>query len=184
MSESTVPLVSASGFSKESVYSFAENVADQLGYRPNGDLTKIVGKLGGAIEVKSFWDAESTDNDSGSAEFRNENDFTIFISDSTTVERDRFTIAHELGHYVLHYLWPIRNGETPSPKRALRYGSDRAEWEANWFAAAFLMPKEDFLEAAKASKVSSKYDFQALAGHFGVSASAAKVRAKALGLAR
>ena len=164
-----------SNLNKESVYRLAENVAKQIGYRPRGDLHEIVAKLGGRVSYRDFW----SDSDSGSLVVESPNDFVIFIAENTSHERDQFTIAHELGHYVLHYLWPARDSEAPAGKmKANRYGSDRAEWEANWFAAAFLMPEEDFHR----SFLTTRGDFVSLAEDFGVSVLAAKTRAKALGL--
>lgn len=164
-----------SNLTKESVYKLAESVARQIGYRPRGNLHEIVAKLGGRVSYRDFW----SDNDSGSLIVESSNDFVIFVAKNTSLERDKFTIAHELGHYVLHYLWPARNSNEPQGKmKANRYGSDRAEWEANWFAAAFLMPEVEFRSAFYASGG----DFVSLAEEFGVSVLAAKTRAKALGL--
>ncbi|HEY5960907.1 MAG TPA: ImmA/IrrE family metallo-endopeptidase, partial [Polyangiaceae bacterium] len=108
----------------------------------------------------------------GSLLVRGPNDFEIFLSAYTGIERDRFTIAHELGHYVLH------SDFGRIQIRAARLGSTRIEWEANWFAAAFLMPREDFTEAFR------KYAGQvrALASRYVVSPKAAQVRAQSLGL--
>ena len=52
----------------------------------------------------------------------------------------------------------------------------RAEWEANWFAAAFLMPKDNFTADYKALGLAS------VAAKYGVSTTAAEIRAKSLGL--
>lgn len=58
--------------------------------------------------------------------------------------RERFTVAHELGHYVKHILpngnekMFVDNDRTLSRSRS--YG-DRVEFEANKFAAIMLMPK-------------------------------------------
>jgi Zn-dependent peptidase ImmA (M78 family) len=49
----------------------------------------------------------------------------------------------------------------------------RCEWEANWFASAFLMPADEF-KAAYAHGIASET--------FGVTAAAVEVRAKTLGL--
>ena len=111
------------------------------------------------------------ETDSGSIEVVAERDFTIFVSNFTSRERDRFTIAHELGHYVLH----SKLGKVPI--RVPRSGSNRLEWEANWFAAAFLMPAATFRkEWEKNPRV------VAMAGRFDVSIKAAEVRKEALGL--
>lgn len=50
----------------------------------------------------------------------------IFINASQPVDRQRFSLAHELGHLVMH--------RQPTP---------RLEDEADEFAAAFLMPRKD-----------------------------------------
>lgn len=57
----------------------------------------------------------------------------IFLNNQKTAERSRFDAAHELGHLVLH-------------KHGTPQGKD-IETEANEFASAFLMPKENVLAA-------------------------------------
>ncbi len=88
--------------------------------------------------------------------------------------RQRFTIAHELGHFIKHSMQSdnfedasfFRNGE-----------SNRLEFEANTFAAELLMPAEDY--HAFVERVSRKVDDIAL--HFQVSSMAVRIRAKQLG---
>jgi Zn-dependent peptidase ImmA (M78 family) len=95
-------------------------------------------------------------------------DFDITMI-SAGMERERFSIAHELGHYVLHSLFGQKK------IRAARYGSDPIEWEANWFAAAFLMPEELFLR--KISEYSNK---EIVASFFGVTVPAIDVRIRSI----
>ena len=57
----------------------------------------------------------------------------VFLNNQKTAERSRFDAAHELGHLVLH-------------KHGTPQGKD-IEVEANEFASAFLMPKENILAA-------------------------------------
>ena len=78
----------------------------------------------------------------------------------------------------MHYLYPLKTGKEIGPIQATRYGSGRVEWEANWFAAGLLMPEEQFSSAYR----SMSGDVIGLADQFGVSVSAATVRAQALGL--
>lgn len=52
----------------------------------------------------------------------------VFINEALTGDRWRFTLAHELGHIVMHH------NSIPSPEM---------EDEANAFASEFLMPKND-----------------------------------------
>lgn len=92
----------------------------------------------------------------------------------TSNRRDRFTIAHELGHYFLHYLEP----EVDGPRTFGRGERNRAETQANIFAAALLMPTEFFRQAHKRFG----NDWWTLAEIFGVSPKAAEVRAQVLGL--
>ena len=165
----------ASGLSKAAVSDLGEHVAKQLNFEPGDDIFDVVTRLGGEIHYQDFWELDQA---SGSVVIDGESDFKIYLAKHTSVERDRFTIAHEIGHYVVHFLWPRKHGETITKLAAARYGSDRAEWEANWFAAAFLMPVDAFTKAAE----EEDYNIGAVAERFHVSYAAAEVRWRALGL--
>ncbi|MEX0732376.1 MAG: ImmA/IrrE family metallo-endopeptidase [Aquisalimonadaceae bacterium] len=89
--------------------------------------------------------------------------------------RQRFTLAHELGHFILH-----SGGDHRDFVDKALFRSDQTspeETEANRFAAGLLMPSEEFKRFAKdqSSKVED------IAEYFGVSALAVRVRAKELG---
>ncbi|WP_437412420.1 ImmA/IrrE family metallo-endopeptidase [Sinorhizobium meliloti] len=162
--------------SKASVDALAASVAKNVGYDAGSDLYPIITKLGGSLVVTNLW--EVSDATSGSIRIEQDGSFEIALAAHTGSDRDRFTIAHELGHYVLHYLLPNQNGKHTGPIEAKRYGSGRVEWEANWFAAGFLMPAEEFKKAW--------HDYggsiSALAEVFGVSTEAARVRCETLNL--
>ncbi|MGO4416444.1 ImmA/IrrE family metallo-endopeptidase [Cupriavidus sp. KB_39] len=166
----------ACNLSKRTVSMLAETVAKNLGFENHSDLEELVNRLGGEITYQDVWDLESSE--SGSIEIRNESDFSITLAAHTSRTRDRFTIAHELGHYFLHYRLPKVKGAAVGPIRAARYGGDRAEIEANWFAASFLMPEARF------RSIFEQYggDHRQISEFFGVSVSASTVRAKSLGL--
>jgi Zn-dependent peptidase ImmA (M78 family) len=53
------------------------------------------------------------------------------------VPRDRFTIAHEIGHYILHK--PNRIGLARSKEKPKPYQDP--EWQANTFAGELLLPR-------------------------------------------
>lgn len=53
--------------------------------------------------------------------------------------RARFTVAHELGHFALSH---ARSFHRESPTRRVQSFED-SEWQANTFAAEFLMPLDD-----------------------------------------
>ncbi|WP_051252091.1 ImmA/IrrE family metallo-endopeptidase [Rhizobium etli] len=164
------------GLSKSAVDALAANVAKQVNYEPGDDLYPIVTRLGGRIVVNSLW--EVSDATSGSIRIESDGSFTIALASHTGKERDRFTVAHELGHYVLHYLWPNQNGRKTGPIEAKRYGSGKVEWEANWFAAGFLMPEQEFRRAWE--ELGGVVPL--LAERFGVSQDAARIRVETLGL--
>jgi len=94
-----------STLSYDAIRRYAELVGNHYAiYEDNrADLEKLLSALGGRSEMASYGSAESLRvEDDGS--------FTIFVPPYTSSRRDRFTIAHELGHYFLHYLYPERTG--------------------------------------------------------------------------
>ena len=163
-------------FSRAQVSSLAESVRHQVGFNAGDDLFKLVDKLGGHVTHVDFWGAQG--GTSGSIEIK-DGRFEIRLPLDTGLMRDRFTIAHELGHYVLHYLYPIqKQGQTITWLTAERNGAGAVEMEANWFAAAFLMPEKEYKD--EFDRLNG--DQVLLAEHFLVSVRASKIRAKVLGL--
>lgn len=177
MPKSSYDQAQASGLSKVAVYGFAEQLANQLDFTPGDDIDSLVRRIGGKVKMQNtlFDDPEK----SGSLLVHAADHFEIIVPAHTSPTRDRFTIAHELGHYFLHYLWRKRSVPTMSDQMiALRKGSDRVEWEANWFAAGFLMPEKVFKKAFKQHSGS----VSAIAREFEVSQQAVEVRISQLGL--
>lgn len=64
----------------------------------------------------------------------------IGVDTRLSVQKKRFLIAHELGHYFLHY-----RGKNYFAHRESKKGKDRHENAADYFAAALLMPQEAFI---------------------------------------
>lgn len=165
--------------SKSSVSAFAERLAAALHFTSKSSVQELVTKLGGRVEYHTGLEATSEKPESIKVE--KDGSFTIKLPWSTSIARDRFTIAHELGHLFLHF--PKVQEQHPSAgMKATRFVDEadqnaaRCEWEANWFSAAFIMPESEFREVWKNGEA-------AAAAHFGVSNAAAKVRAKSLGVA-
>ncbi|NVO05016.1 MAG: ImmA/IrrE family metallo-endopeptidase [Rhodoferax sp.] len=153
---------------RDAIQDFAETISKKFGvtdFSSDEDpLQKFIKSIGGRIHYQ-----DSTDfmgSESGSIEVLDRNDFDVYLSAFTGPLRDRFTLAHELGHYFIH------SNQGAIPIRASRKGTGPIETEANWFAAALLMPKEEFSILAK----SLSRDAHALAGHFQVSVRAVEVR--------
>ena len=169
----------ASNFSKDDVYKLGANIAKQLGYEPNGDINTAIIKAGGSIEYRDPLNFDDDCMDSGSVVIESVKNFKIYLSKYTSANRDRFTVAHELGHYVLHYFIKSRKEDQALGRMVCtRAGEGRVEWEANWFAAGFLMPEDLFLSIFH----KESGDLDLVAERFGVSRSATEVRARVLRL--
>lgn len=107
-------------------------------------MEELVEHLGGEIVISSA--PTVYEEESGSLVIYPSGKFIIRLSATTSPLRDNFTIAHELGHYFLHY----PHNEKPQEEYIFaRFGNGPDEWQANRFAAAFLMPKEEFIEQRK-----------------------------------
>jgi IrrE N-terminal-like domain len=167
----------AAFLTKAAVSQIAEHFAKRYEVLASIDMADVVERIGGEVSYTDVW-ARNIDQISGSLNVPEVGRFQIFVPVHTTYERDNFTIAHELGHYFIHFLLPKSQGKPIRNLMAYRYGTGRIEWEANWFAAAFLMPSEDYREMF--SKLAG--DIDGLAGHFRVSREAARIRSVVLGL--
>lgn len=142
-----------------------------------------VSSLGGKIQEMTLDDmpyeatVRKTENQS----------FEIRLRDGVVPQRERFSLAHELGHLFIHMgfqtddtQWAnIQPGE--SSERA-RYGISEAEYEANEFAAALLMPESIYRQTIDDLADDNKVDMSKVADRFGVSVAAAHLRGQWLGL--
>ncbi len=113
--------------------------------------------------------------------------FMIVVNSNHSSERKRFTVAHELGHFVLHTKSQHsnhRNGsnvvkfETRYRTKEFELGTiEREEFEANQFAASLLMPA-NLVRASYRESDSAIY----LSQRFKVSRGAMRKRLSDLGL--
>jgi Zn-dependent peptidase ImmA (M78 family) len=83
--------------------------------------------------------------------------------------RARFTVAHEIGHAVMH----VGTLNRVLPRQQVIPPFCQPEWQANRFAAALLMPRHLAAMFGSVTEISVK---------FGVSVPAARLRGKTLGL--
>jgi predicted transcriptional regulator len=164
--------------SKHTIWDFAEEVARNLEFVAGDPIEPIVAEIGGRISYDNPVDEDVPETIRVEPNSR----FEIFLPALTSATRDRFTVAHELGHFFLHF--PLVQDTHPGKgMRATRWVDandrdlERCEWEANWFAAAFVMPAKQFQE------VYSSLGVAEAAALFGVSQKAAEIRAKSLNLA-
>lgn len=80
--------------------------------------------------------------------------------------RDRFTLAHELGHYLMHGKENVQLARIGDNKQIKAY--QNPEWQADTFAAELLMPIT-LIDTSNPYEISEK---------FGVSLKAAEIRVK------
>ena len=102
----------------------------------------------------------------------------IIVAANDSFVRKRFSIAHEFGHFVLHYQGKPENGA----QRMVSYrdnvskmGFDIEEIEANFFAANLLMPTDEVMKLYR-----NGYSNREMAEYFNVSMSAMLNRIGAL----
>jgi Zn-dependent peptidase ImmA (M78 family) len=162
-------ITTPSQLSLAAIRQYAERVGrtheiyDADGY---ADIDGLVDKLGGTVVVQ----------DSGeSMHVAGKSNFVIFLPSFTSTRRDKFTKAHELGHYFLHY----RHAGITGQAAFRRGGRNLAETQANVFAASLLMPETEFRAAVRRHNG----DYWKVAAQFDVSPAAAEVRSQVLGLA-
>ena len=99
----------------------------------------------------------------------------IFIEATDYITRQAFSIAHEIGHFILH-----NDGTSHTSQRdtGSSLGIDEKEMEANLFAANLLMPQNEVLRL-----VGYNYTLDSMASYFGVSSLAMQYRLNNLGIA-
>ena len=104
-------------------------------------VDQIARKLGASIFYRDF------DEDVSGLLIRQGESAVIGVAKQQSKERQRFTIAHELGHLLLHEAEEIhidKQFRVYLRSKVSSTAADVREIEANTFAASLLMPK-DFL---------------------------------------
>ena len=138
----------------------------------SGDILKIedlIPKLGDIkIEYKSMEPGLS-----GSLNFQ-DGKWIICVNKNHNIKRQRFTIAHELGHFMLH---KDKNVEFKDSTFFRSNALDSIEYNANEFAARLLMPEEIVRQLIS----EGIKNIGELAARFKVSSAAMKYRVLSLG---
>jgi Zn-dependent peptidase ImmA (M78 family) len=160
----------------------AEKIRQVCAVTTPADMAKLVQRLGGKLEERSGLDYEAQIT-------RNGDSFAIILEKQKPSKRKWFSIAHEVGHLVLHMgfllnkrLWDESDKFTDSVY--YRSGHTEEEREADEFAAALLMPKDEFLKVANKYLTGRGYNISKIADHFQVSGDAALTRGRWLGIFR
>lgn len=149
------------------------------------DVERLAAHLGVVISRSTFKDGDV----SGMLVRQDGRSPVVGVNDAHSAHRQRFTIAHELGHLLLH---PGREIVLDRPVRVnLRdknssTATDREEIEANAFAASLLMPADLVRSELQRLPADVRQDpdrsAAALAARFEVSDSAMGFRLINLGL--
>lgn len=160
-------------------------VHDLLASHGITDAPVPVERMAKAQGARIFY--KSLDDDVSGFIYRDQTQTVIGVNTHHAPVRQNFTIAHELGHLLLHdqeqlhvdHTFRVRLRSSVSSQ-----GTDEAEREANLFAATLLMPKQ-FLEADLAAEeyldLLDSELLRALARKYGVSTEALVNRLKNLG---
>lgn len=149
---------------------------------PGFSLSNLVKRL--KIELES---KELESNISGYSAFR-DGKKAIVVNNGHPKARRRFTIAHELGHLLLHDFNEFNfndNEKVYFRNDISASGMDEYEVEANYFAACLLMPKnlvkKEFEQLGDSISISED-QLNSFSEKFGVSTTAMTIRLVKLGL--
>lgn len=136
-----------------------------------------------ALGIKAY-SANLAEGVSGMLVKRAGEDAEIYVHASDSQNRQRFTCAHELGHYIKRVAAGDIEWEYVERRDLLTsQGTDQEEIYANQFAAALLMPREAVEMGYSQLEPPGLIGAAALAVQFGVSADAMQYRIKNLKLA-
>ncbi len=116
----------------------------------------VIESMGGRIEEKPLFSEEGRGG--GAIRVHGNGDFTIYHLDGDGPTMRLWNIAHELGHYYLHvydgqksfFAKQLGDSDEAGLDDEEKQASDEANNQADYFAAAFLMPPDRF-RAAKAA---------------------------------
>ena len=161
------------------INSLAEDVLSAYNISvPIGNIDEIVEKLGGTIQKEAFFSDGAVEKEG--------NGFKIIVSPFQDEKRERFTIAHELGHLFLHMGYRTNNELWEKQENNIyhRIGNSEKEYQANEFAAAFLMPATEYLSVLNKVAEGNMVDTSKIAEYLNVSIEAAANRGKFVGYLR
>lgn len=147
-------------------------------------LDKIAGQFGIYIQE------EELGNGISGILIREGNNTVIGVNESDVDSRKRFTIAHEIGHFVMHpgnELHIDRKFKVNFRDKNSSLANNIEEMEANAFAAALLMPEKKINQfvnqkLTQGIDIEDSDELQSIADKFKVSKQALLIRLSKLGL--
>lgn len=164
---------------KNLINDIAGLIRDKYGIQgPINDIDNIVKRMGGRVVEDYLLDGFSD----GKIRKLGEDNFEISVSPFQSNERRNFTIAHELGHLFLNMGFETNDAKwTAQNVEYYRNGNSDLEYQANEFAVAFLMPKDEYIKIMDENTVGDMVNTTRIAEYFHVSTEAAANRGKWLG---
>ena len=133
-------------------------------------VVKLAGALGATVYTVSDWPDETSGMIRRDLALGGDQGYVIYVNKQHSPNRQRFTIAHEIAHIVLHADL-IGNGITTDGMYRSGLPSS-VEWAANRFAGNILMPRHK-IEERMAKGITS---LKALAREFQVSKEAMAIQ--------
>lgn len=146
------------GTSRKRLREMAKDIRTRMGVREDG-IIPILSMLEKEINEMG-WDLEIVDPKEipGTYAITTPQLKTVKISEPTYMkaytgrERERFTVAHELGHLVLHQNVALSFARSEDTVKAF----EDPEWQANTFAAELLVPIDKITDMS-IEEISKKY---------------------------
>ena len=171
---------------KVEILNYAEELAER--YNPEGLSPFPYEKIEQERANLNIYVIEIEDKEiSGAISFdKEEQKFKIIINKDKPFTRRHFTIAHEIGHYFLHQQIILQEEVLIDSDEAFRQNIlfrldgqqySKIETEANYFAAALIMPEKLVKKAWETFK-----NIEECANLFNVSTTAMSIRLETLGL--
>lgn len=162
-------------YTKEQIKNIAEGVLRLYG---DGEIPIKVSEIAKNLGLEIYDAVFDRDDVAGMLKA---NEKKILIAKNDNPQRRRFSIAHEIGHYVLHYYAKLFKEEDNKKHISFRdntssLGFSIREIEANFFAANLLMPEN------KIRELSANFDLEEMAYFFRVSRLAMGHRLAFLGI--
>ena len=172
----------ALGLARPDIERLANSFARAYGFEAGMDLLKFAPRLGVTVFHRNV--NESAEQAGASMVVMRPRDLRVYLEMNTSLESDRFGMAHDIGHYVLHYfVAQKRQGIAEVDMRPLRAFRDTVEdqsgSEASWFGSALLLPAAAFRQSVRRWGGSVSL----VAHDFLVSDRLVEMRARVLGLA-
>lgn len=164
------------GMEKRKIADESNKVLGLLNYQSGEvDILELAKELGFQVGIAPLIDEEDgfiiVDDSTSSIQRLTglKTDKIIGVNSERNIQTKRFIIAHELGHYCLHYKEEVSDGMYAH--RENRKGKNENENDADFFAACLLMPEKAFGKKYKELKDKGLLEDEIvilLANHFNV----------------